>query len=300
MKKAITTFFLAFCAFLGIAAQGAAGSNNEAPLKVMSFNIRFWTPTDTGDLAWPKRIAPISRVIHEQQPDLIGFQEPREQMWQQLIDILPEYSVYRVVAGDELPDAETGRIMIAYNRNRFLKQAAGRFWLNEHPETPGPAWRTTEHGKRACLWVKLLDRSTGKQFYFATTHFPYKTGKVEDEARSNCSRLIISRMKAIAGNKATIFLTGDFNAANDKNSKRLPGIEPMFSWFKGARDVAPVTDDHCSFNGFGRVRDGKRGGSLDHIFFRNATPLKFQTIDGHNYGVKYVSDHYPIVCTFTY
>ena len=66
MKKAITTFFLAFFAFLGIAAQGAAGSNNEAPLKVMSFNIRFWAPTDTGDLAWPKRIAPISRVIHEQ------------------------------------------------------------------------------------------------------------------------------------------------------------------------------------------------------------------------------------------
>lgn len=295
MKKIIFFLILAVCAITGASAQ-----SNSSQLKVMSFNIRFWAPTDTGDLAWPRRIEPINKVIHEQAPDVIGFQEPREQMWQQLIGILPEYATCRVVAGEELPDNETGRIMIAYNKERFLKQAAGRFWLNAHPQTPGKAWDTAEHGMRACLWVRLLDRCTGKELYFVTTHFPYKTGKAEDEARANCSRLIVDRMKSIAGGKATIFLTGDFNAANDPGNKRISGIKPLFSWFKGARDTAPDTDDHCSFNGFGRVRDGKRGGSLDHIFFRNASPVKFRTIDGHNYGVKYVSDHYPIVCTFTY
>lgn len=62
---------------------------------------------------------------------------------------------------------------------------------------------------------------------------------------------------------------------------------------KAARTTAPQTDDINSFNGFTTSSLLKGVSSLDHIFYRNFTPLCFKTVN-KNYGVPYISDHYPI------
>ena len=65
---------------------------------------------------------------------------------------------------------------------------------------------------------------------------------------------------------------------------------------QSGREEAPQTDTECSYNGFGKspCKDTWR---IDHIFFRRAKPLKFQTITNSGYGVTYISDHYPITLT---
>ena len=63
-----------------------------------------------------------------------------------------------------------------------------------------------------------------------------------------------------------------------------------------ARDKAPESDNRATFNGFGKEKPLW----IDHIFYRNALPVRYETLDGANYGVRYISDHYPIVCTFNF
>ena len=37
--------------------------------------------------------------------------------------------------------------------------------------------------------------------------------------------------------------------------------------------------------------------NLDHIFYKGVKPVRFQTVTTPNYGVAYLSDHYPITLT---
>ena len=64
---------------------------------------------------------------------------------------------------------------------------------------------------------------------------------------------------------------------------------------KSGRDIAP-TGDAYSFNNFGKGTAAPSR-NLDHIFYRNTKmAVSFRTLTD-NYGVKYVSDHYPILLT---
>ena len=42
----------------------------------------------------------------------------------------------------------------------------------------------------------------------------------------------------------------------------------------------------------------KASGNIDHIFYRGAEAQEFITVNGHDYGVYFISDHYPVTCTF--
>ena len=59
MRKLLAT------ALLAIATVASAQTTN---LKVMSFNIRFDTPKDTGIISWKSRCQPCADVIHHVQP----------------------------------------------------------------------------------------------------------------------------------------------------------------------------------------------------------------------------------------
>ena len=63
-----------------------------------------------------------------------------------------------------------------------------------------------------------------------------------------------------------------------------------------ARDIADTTDNAITYNAFGKA-EGKQ---IDHFFVRgwSKVPL-FRTLDG-DYGVPYISDHYPIITTLGY
>ncbi len=120
------------------------------------------------------------------------------------------------------------------------------------------------------------------------------------QARINSANLNVERMKKIAGESAMCFIVGDMNcsekaADGSANADGVRALKPYRDWMKSGRDIAP-TGDAYSFNNFGKGTAAPSR-NLDHIFYRNVTmAMSFRTLTD-NYGVKYVSDHYPILLT---
>ena len=116
-------------------------------------------------------------------------------------------------------------------------------------------------------------------------------GDVYKRQREEGVKLIVTKIRQIAGKKAAVILGGDLNTSIDN-----PHLKPLTRLMASARDTAAETDQKGTFNGFGSAPDTI---ILDHLFYRGRMKCrKFVTLDG-DYGAPYISDHYPIAMVFT-
>lgn len=266
-------------------APGDGGSSNT--LKVMSFNIRCVTSSDTGDQAWDVRKAGCIKMITSIQPDVIGMQEPRTAQRTYLKENLSDYEML------ETPGTGTskgGNSVLLYRKSRFTCLDWGYYFLSDTPDVPSVAWEAAQW--HTTVWAHLKEVGSGKDFWFFTTHMPAYASNVS--ARVKSANLNVAKMKELAGEDATIFITGDMNCSYAADDASREALTPYYQWMSAARDIAPAGDAY-SFNNYGSgTATPKR--NLDHIFYRDATAVSFRTITD-NYGVPYISDHYPILLT---
>src|SRR5690606_18407265 len=111
-------------------------------LTVMTFNLRVNVPSD-GDNAWPNRKRQLAETILQSTPAIIGTQEGRYGMLEELDGLLPSYcrigegrAGYR--SGDESLDECCA---IYYDKHRLFLLEVGQFWLSETPDQPSDkAW----------------------------------------------------------------------------------------------------------------------------------------------------------------
>lgn len=83
-----------------------------------------------------------------------------------------------------------------------------------------------------------------------------------------------------------VFLVGDLNCGVDAEP-----IKILSAQLNSAREKSPVTSNANTFNNFGK----SLGSILDHIFYAGPNkPASFRVIS-KDYGIKYISDHYPII-----
>jgi endonuclease/exonuclease/phosphatase family metal-dependent hydrolase len=239
-------------------------------------------------------------MILTEHPDIIGFQEPRGEQRVNLVDDFnATYGVYSAVE-DGVEEKYCGHVMIMYLNNRFTLLDKGAFWLSPTPDVPSkPEWNAIDKHYRMAIWVHLYDKLAKRDLYFCNTHLPYKAA--DNEARTACVQLITERLKKIAGDNAPLIVTGDMNASWSADDTRRNSIKGFFDWMGSARENAPVNlnPDTYSFNSFDASR-ARTTWNIDHIFYRNITPLEFNVVSSDKYGVKYVSDHYPITLSLTY
>ena len=110
-------------------------------IRVMSANVRCFSPTDLGKKSWFYRAALLCRDVAQAQPDVIGFQEVMPLHYAYLTEHLRGYS-HSVVYRDSAPLSEGCPIF--YNARRFEAADEGTFWLSETPErsskSPGAAF----------------------------------------------------------------------------------------------------------------------------------------------------------------
>ena len=270
----------------------AAGCTSVAPkteLKLMSYNIRYINaPGDEGEFAWDARKASSIEMIHREAPDVIGFQEPKRPQLDYLVEHLPEYG--HVEMGRDCGVKPDGgeHLMVMYLKEKYDLLDWGHFWLSDTPEKASHGWDAM--CRRVTVWVKLRDKKTDREFFYFDTHLDHK-GKT---ARLEGAAMNVRMMLQIAGDKAPVFISGDMNAAFGAPTESF--LAPYVQWLDVARDKAPESDNRATFNGFGKEKPLW----IDHIFYRNALPVRYETLDGANYGVRYISDHYPIVCTFNF
>ena len=111
------------------------------------------------------------------------------------------------------------------------------------------------------------------------------------KARQESAALMVEKIKEIAGDNAVVFMTGDLNTTSEDKA-----LKPLATYLKESGKTVKKADKTHSFNDFGR--NGARPQMIDHIFYRNAEARSFNVVDEPKFGVKYISDHYPVISGF--
>lgn len=273
MKKTfIISIFLSLMTIIGQAQT----------LRVATFNLRYDNKNDSGNL-WTDRMKPVADLIRFHDFDVVGVQEALANQLTDVSSALPEYALYGKGRDDGKAAGEHSSIF--YKKDKFTLLNKGDFWLSETPDVPGKGWDVT-CCNRITTWLYLQDKKSGKKFYVFNTHYDHQ-GKV---ARTESSKLILSKIQSIAGKNPTI-VTGDFNADRDSEPYKL--LKNSDILHDSYNDVKYPYQNNSSFNSFGR--NIKEEGVIDHIFLTNQLKAVKWGILTDTYMGKYPSDHFPVV-----
>ena len=263
---------LLFVAALVVLAQGVEAQE----LKVISFNIRYnsWNNID-GENGWPNRKAAVVRMINEEKPAAIGLQEALIDQLRYLDSCLPAYR--RVGVGRD-DGKEAGEFMaIYYDTARLVAHIVGTSWLSETPMEPSKGWDAACY--RTVTSVFFTDKISGQSFYYYNTHLDHMGPVARAESAKYLAKLTDE------SEDIPVILGGDMNSTID---------DTIFNAFykvglKAAREMTRNTSHKDTYTGFGKDSPSL----IDHFFVREVKVERFRTLDG-DYGVPYISDHYPI------
>lgn len=277
MLQSITMRRISILSLVLLLLAGCSGQVlRPSPLCVMSFNIRnssSWN--NDGENDWTHRRQAVADMIRRERPDAIGMQE-----------VLPDQLAYldsafgngyaRIGVGRDDGKAEGENMCIYYRKDRLLLMEKATYWLSATPETPSHGWDAA--CRRTVTLGHFKDTQTGREFYYLNTHLDH----IGPVARRNSVLMLCDLAEGIG---APVIIGGDMNS-DLTDSIFLPladhGLLP-------ARDMAGQTDTSVSYNAFGKGHPSQ----IDHFFVRMVSVRKFQTLNG-DYGVPYISDHYPV------
>ena len=250
---------------------------------VGTFNLRYAHPGDQGNM-WTQREPVVAALIRFHQFDILGTQEGLIGMLNDLSGALPEYARYGIGRDDGKAAGEHSAIF--YKKDKFQVLDSGDFWLSETPDKPSLGWDAT-CCNRICSWVKLQDKQNGQSFYVFNTHYDYQ----KDLARNESSKLILKKIKAIAGSKALVVFMGDLNGDNQsswyKRLEEAPGLEDTYKLATHPYAFNP------SYQNYGKKIE--KDGLIDHIFVSpDFTVLRWGVLSDTYHG-KYPSDHFPLL-----
>jgi endonuclease/exonuclease/phosphatase family metal-dependent hydrolase len=233
--------------------------------------------------SWKDRGPVIGAMLRFHELDIIGSQECRLHQLQDLDNMLPEYRYLGIGRDDGKQGGEFTAIFYRHDRFRVLDR--GDFWLSETPDKPSMGW-DGNCCHRICTWASLEDLETQRQFFVFNTHFDHQ-GIL---ARKESSKLVIRKMKEIAGNSPVIFM-GDLNG--DRSSEWYRRIEETEMLMDTYHHAGIVYAPNGSFNGFGRSTASKR--VIDHVFItRHFRALKWGILTDTYHG-RFPSDHFPVM-----
>lgn len=250
----------------------------QAPLKVMSFNIRYANDAD-GANAWTNRRDVAVAMLDKAAPDLFGTQELLKVQGDYLVAKLAGYAWFGVDRRGGHADEHMG---IFYRTDRLKLVESGNFWLSDTPEIVGSV--TWGHPlPRMVTWGLFETVKGGRRFYAFNTHLPYRA---EDEgARTKGAALILKRIEAMAGDLPVV-LTGDFNTIPGSAAYRTLGARLQDAWASAPKREGPAETFH-NFTGTADKR-------IDWIFTRGFAIRRVRTITDHR-GAVQTSDHFPVM-----
>lgn len=274
------TIFLTAFIFSATLTVGAQTFN------VATYNIRYDNPGDTGNL-WVDRAPMVSGLIRFHDFDIFGVQEALKNQLDDISNSLPLYVRY----GKGRDDGKDGgeHAAIYYKKDKFKLLKSGDFWLSETPEVPGKGWDAI-CCNRICSWTYLEALESGKKFYVFNVHFDHQ-GVI---ARKESGKLMIEKMKAIAGNQPIIFM-GDLNGGRDSEWYQTIANSGILK--DTYHDVQFPYENNSSGNGF-KTPQGNT--VIDHIFRSEQFKAKRWGILTDTYFGKYPSDHFPVMTTLSF
>ena len=257
--------------------------------KIISFNVRYSSaPEIDGDNRWELRRDASVKMVAKHKPLVMGLQEACPEQ----IDFLDlNLTGYKHIGVGRDDGKRAGEMMaIYYDTTRLTLLDSGTFWLSETPEKVSIGWDAACN--RTCTWGHFKVNDTGFEFLYFNTHLDH----LGSLARKNSIKLIVAKMTELNPDNVPVFLSGDFNSTTDD-----PIFDPLKASLKDARMMSAISDKNITYNGFGKVTDNpdaRKEWVIDHIFFSGVNPMAFMVLNG-NYGVPFISDHYPISFKFS-
>ena len=284
-------------------------STPGSAMTVATFNIRYANTADTypdgSSAAWSVRKDAVKKFLDTVKPDIIGLNEVRKEQSQWFASLSSEYGYYDVSrdssSGSAVSSAGGEGVGVMYRKDRFDLVLKDFFWLDETLRTipaknaDGTYGAWSSACRRVTVYVELKDKKHNNSLvYFFPTHYDHKS----EVARKNSADLMVSQMKALCkvdnlkeANCVIIHL-GDLNTTYD--SGQLKSLNDAMNYARLAVDGSDKNTG--TFNGF-----GKSNSLIDHIYFggKSIKPLKYW-VDRGDYGVPFLSDHYPVLFQFEY
>ena len=282
-------------------------------LFVGTYNIRNDNSDDRKEgNAWPKRCQVICDMMNFEQPDIFGTQEVLVGQLRDLKQGLDGYDCIGVGRDDGKEAGEYSAIF--YKKDKLKRLDYGNFWLNETPDKPALGWDAA--CIRICTWGKFQDVKTKLKFYFFNLHMDH-VGVV---ARREAAKLVVRKIKEIAGSNAPVILTGDFNV--DQHDE-IYQIFTQSGLLKDSYTAAKMRfAENGTFQGFksSLLTDSR----IDHVFVSNRFQVKQygiltngywtegtsrevskegaapQQLNFRQYVHRLPSDHYPVMVKLNY
>ncbi|WP_194975179.1 endonuclease/exonuclease/phosphatase family protein [Aquiflexum lacus] len=249
--------------------------------QIATYNIRFDNANDLGNL-WKDRSPHLINQIKFHKMDIIGTQEG---LHHQLEDMKSALEFPYIGIGRDKGDTAGEFSAIFYNPEKFTVLKQETFWLSESPHKPSKGWDAALN--RVCTWGKFQDKHDNT-FYVFNIHYDH----VGQKAREESSKLVIKKIKEINKENHPVIFMGDFNVTPD-NPAYATVLEN--SNLKDSRKISqtPPIGNQGTFNAFnwGRLPDG----IIDHIFVSPKVKVLRHGILTDNYGMKYPSDHFPVM-----
>ncbi|MBL4677511.1 MAG: endonuclease/exonuclease/phosphatase family protein [Mucilaginibacter sp.] len=281
MKKTFTLLF----AFVFIAGFSSA---QQRQLNIGTYNLRNANKGDsTAGNGWGQRYPWAAKLILFQDLDIFGTQELKHHQITDLTDSLPGYKWLGAGRDDGKLAGEFSAIF--YKSTRFQVLKHGDFWMSTVTDKPNKGWDAAL--PRICSWAQFKEIKTGFTFYFFNLHMDH-IGVV---ARRESAKLILQKIKEMAGNTATI-LTGDFNVDQTSDSYAVINDSGVL---KDTYVLSPIKmAPNNTFNDFNASTAGDK--RIDHIFVtKNFKVLRYGILTNTYHGLT-PSDHYPVEAVMSY
>lgn len=265
----------------------AFSSLKAQSLQVATYNIRFDNPNDHGNL-WKDRSVHLINQIKFHQMDIIGTQEG---LFHQLEEMKENLGFPYIGVGRDKGKTEGEFSAVFFNPDKLELLEEGTFWLSETPDSPSKGWDAALN--RVCTWGKFRTKKGKKQFYVFNIHYDH----IGQKAREESSKLVLEKIKTINKKGLPLIFMGDFNVTPD-NPAYLTVIEN--STMKDSRLISktPSIGNQGTFNAYNWEKLPE--GIIDHIFVSPQITVLRHGILTDNYGMKYPSDHFPVMAEITW
>lgn len=269
-------------------APAATPAGDAAPIRVMSFNIRYGT-ADDGANAWPFRRELVFEVIRDYQPDLLGVQEALRAQLDEIGTAVPGYTELGVGRDDGRTAGEYSAIL--FRRGRFEPLESGTLWFSDTPSVPG----STSWGNRITrivTWARLRDITSNATFVVFNLHLDHESQPSRERSAAMLAGLVRQEREPVV-------VLGDFNSGEANPAYRLltdtTGSPALLR--DTYRMLHPRDSIVGTFNGF---RGDSTGDKIDHILVTRGWRTEEATIVRRSEAGRYPSDHFPVTATLLF